>query len=153
MSRFRSMRACLAAGLVVLCASCTGGPSPDEPTDPPSSPSSPSASASPSATPADPTLTAEERGLLDQVRAKGQITVIVRLKLRQTPADDKARQAAISDAQDDLQAEVEPLEVEVQTRFKYVPMVTLAVDEAALLHLTESQLVDRIYENKVSKPG
>jgi hypothetical protein len=151
MSRFRSMRACLAAGLVVLCASCTGGgPSPDDPTAPPSSPS---ASVSPSATSADPTLTAEERDLLDQVRAKGQITVIVRLKLRQTPADDKARQAAIADAQDELQAEVEPLEVEVQTRFKYWPMVTLAVDEAALLHLTESQLVDRVYENQVRKPA
>lgn len=154
MSRFRSMRACLAAGLVVLCASCTGGPSPDDPIDPPASPSA-SASPGPSSSEPspNPSLSADEQALLKKVRAEGHTKVLVELRLRQTPAADDAHKAAISDAQDELQAELEPFGVQIDTRFKLYALVSLETNEAALLHLFESSLVERVHENQVHKPS
>lgn len=74
----RSTRLCawLAAGLVLLCASCTGGNPPDDPTGPPSAPST---SASPAETGAGPSPSSDEQALLDKVRAEGQLTVLVTL--------------------------------------------------------------------------
>jgi hypothetical protein len=135
----------LAAGLVLLCASCTGGDPSDDPTG---SPSAQTTSASPRQTSPGRSPSSDEQALLDKVRTEGQLSIIVTLKLPQTPAGDAERKKAIADAQDQLLVQLEPLDVEVQTRFELTPQLTLTVDEAALRYLLESPLVDRVHENE-----
>jgi hypothetical protein len=148
MLRFIRLCACLAAGLALLCTSCTG----DDPADDPaSSASTPSTSASPRQTSAGPSTSSEEQAMLDKVRAEGELTVLVTLKLPQTPAGKAEEKKAIADAQDQLLVELEPLGVQVQTRFELYPLLTLKVNEAILRHLQESPLVDRVHENKARK--
>lgn len=139
---FTRLRACLAAALVLLCTSCTGDNSPDDAT-------SPSVSASPSKSTAGRSPSAKEQALLDKVRAEGQLSVIVTLKVPKTPAGDTERdKKAIAEAQDRLLVQVEPLGVEVQTRFERFPLLTLRVDEADMRHLLESPLVEHVNENE-----
>ncbi|GAB3948180.1 hypothetical protein GCM10029976_078810 [Kribbella albertanoniae] len=90
--------------------------------------------------------------MLDKARAEGQLTVLVTLRLRQTPAGRAESKKAIADAQDQLLAQLKPLEVQVQTRFELYPLLTLRVNEATLRHLQESPLVDRLHENELHKP-
>ena len=90
--------------------------------------------------------------MLAKVRAEGRLTVLVTLKLPQTPAGSAERKKAIADVQDQLLAELEPLGVQLQTRFELYPLLTLRVNEAILRHLQESPLVDRVHENELNKP-
>jgi hypothetical protein len=135
--------------LALLCTSCTGDNPPDDPT---SSASAPSTPASPRQTSAGRSTSSEEQALLDKVRAEGQLTVLVTLKLPQTPAGKAERKNAIADAQDQLLVQLEPLGVQVKTRFELYPLLTLRVNETILRHLQESPLVDRVHENKLNKP-
>jgi hypothetical protein len=151
MLRLTRLCACLAVGLAVLCASCTGDNPPDDPTG---SLSTPSTSASPSEPSAGRSPSSKEQALLGKVRAEGRLSVIVELKLPQTPPGDTDREnterekKAIAEAQDQLLAQLEPLDVEVQTRFERFPLLTLTVDEAVMRHLQESPLVVRVHENE-----
>ncbi len=90
--------------------------------------------------------------MLGKVRADGQLTVLVTLKLPQTPAGSAERKKAIADAQDQLLAELEPHGVQVKTRFELYPLLTLRVNEEILRHLQESPLVDRLHENELNEP-
>lgn len=150
MFRFTRLSACLAAGLAVLCAGCTGSSPPDDPTGPPTSQST-TATATPTPSPtstADPAD--DEQALLDKAKTDGQVKVLVRLKL--PPGTAKAaREQAIADAQDQLQAELQPLGVKVEQRFKHSPLVALSANEATLRQLFESDLVDGVEENSVSR--
>lgn len=154
MFRLTRLCVCLAAGLAVLCTSCTGGSPPDDPTNQPSRSASASVSPSPGTSEPSPnrSLSPDEQALLDKVRAEGHTKVLVELRLRQTPAAKDARKAAIADAQDELQAELEPLGVQIDTRFELYALVSLEANEAALLQLFESSLVERVHENQVHKP-
>jgi hypothetical protein len=149
MLKFTRLCACLAAGLALLCTSCTGDNPPDDPTG---SASTPSTSASPRETSANPPPSSDEQALLDKVRAKGQLSVLVTLKLPQTPAGKTERENAIADAQDQLLNQLEPHGAEVQTRFELYPLLTLKVNEATLRQLQQSPLVDRVHENEARKP-
>jgi hypothetical protein len=148
-------RVCVAAGLVALSAAgagCTGGTPPDDPTAPPSSAETRvTTSASPTTT-GNPSPGEDEQALLDKARADGQVKVLVRLKLPRTPARGAAREQAIADAQDQLQAELEPLGVQIDRRFERIPLVALSANEAALRQLFESNLVDSVDEDAVNRP-
>ncbi|MFB6718924.1 hypothetical protein ACFCV3_02145 [Kribbella sp. NPDC056345] len=139
----------ITAALALLCTSCAGGNPPDGPT---SSASAPLTSASPRQTSAGPSTTPEEQALLDKVRAEGQLTVLVTLKLPQTPSGSAEHKKAIADVQDQLLGQLKPLGVQVKTRFELYPLLTLRVNEATLRHLQESPLVDRLHEDELNKP-
>lgn len=141
MLRFTRLRTCLAAALVLLCASCTGASSPDDPVRSPS--------ASPSQTSAGRSPSSEEQALLDKARVESELSVIVTLKLpKPPPGDTERKKGAIAEAQDRLLGQLEPLRVQVETRFELFPMLTLMVDEADMRYLLESPLVDRVNENE-----
>jgi hypothetical protein len=144
------------AGLLPLTAACTG----DVPSPAPDAPTSPSAAASQSADPpssADPTLETtpapdlepEEDALLDQVRADGEISVIVEVVLDGSPGSDtREERRLIAEAQDDLIAELDPAHATVTRRYDTFSQLALRVDDDGLLGLFRSSRVSNIWVNE-----
>ena len=146
------------AGLLLLTAACTGdeqSPAPDatassqaaspsaDPT--PTVPEATASGSAPSATSSDQ----EKQVLLDRVRAEGELSVIVEVSLDGTAELNTAeRRQLITEAQDDLIAELDPAHVSVQTRFENTAQLTLTVDEEGLHELFASPRVTRVWENE-----
>lgn len=91
----------------------------------------------------------DEQALLELVRAEGTASVIVEVALdgAAEPGSPEDRRL-ITEAQDDLIAELDPAHVSVQTRFERYAQLTLTTDEEGLLALLASPRVTMVWENE-----
>ena len=131
---------------VLALAGCTAG-------DPPSGERHTLTSATPSGVgprPTDPTGTDPERqALLDIARAEDTVSVIVEVPLDGDAERGSDRHARlVAEAQDALEAELDPEHARVTTRFDDDARLTLTVDETGLRALFASPHVRNIWENR-----
>jgi hypothetical protein len=143
--------------LGLLAVSCTSGGSTS-----PGSPSStgPGSNApDPACGPAGTGRAADCHGLLDAVRRRGSLGVVVTLAVPFTPEGRLSREQierqrrAIAEAQTRLLDELGRFQTRLTTRFDSTPQLVLVVDEAALRHLLASPRVRHIQENAPQPPG
>jgi hypothetical protein len=97
------------------------------------------------------------RSLVDEAREKGSVKVIVTLAMPWRPEGELPDQDAVQRQRAEIQAaqgrlldELKPFKVEVGTRFRLTPQLSLTVDEAALRHLATSPLVKSVHENQLN---
>jgi hypothetical protein len=110
--------------------------------------------------PSDPSLTCpEDDPLVTLVREAGSLRVIATLEMEVTPETDLDAEAAaeqrrsIAALQDQVVALIEGTEAAVHRRYELFPVLSLAVDEAALCRLLTSPLVRQVQQDVPEPPG
>jgi len=145
-------RGLAATGLVLLLAGClepSGGPStPILGSAVPPEPSTSDTSVRPAGSGGTPTPAASASALLDAVRERGSVRVLLSLAVDYTPEADlpdpdavRAQRARITETQQRLLAELGPYRTDLLARPERLPQLVLAVDEPALRHLLGSPFV------------
>lgn len=147
------------AGLILLLAGCvepSGGPRTPIPgssvAQAPTtsgSPVTPDGSAGrPDGSAGTPTPAASASALLDAVRERGSVRVLLTLAVDYTPEAElvdpdvvRAQRARITETQQRLLAELGPYRTDLLARPERLPQLVLAVDEPALRHLLGSPSV------------
>jgi len=101
---------------------------------------------------------AKLKPLIDQVRTRGQLSLLVGLDTGFVPegrlggVEIQRQRVAISSATDRLLSGLGPYVSRLKHRFSSIPFVALQVDEAALMHLSNSPMVTSLSEDRLSSP-
>ena len=94
----------------------------------------------------------------DRVQQHGEVPVIVSLSMQAATLDSpdsasgRARQDSIRSQQDALLADLNGLNAEVSTRFRFIPSLAMTVDETALEALYRSPRVASIELDRAARP-
>lgn len=90
--------------------------------------------------------------LMEEVRAAGELRVIVRLVIDPELEGEERRQR-ISELQKTLLAELDGTRLDIVTLFERFPLMTLQVGEEALCRLLRSPRVERIQIDRAFPPA
>src|SRR6056297_2187867 len=102
--------------------------------------------------------TTNKHQLLDQVKKRGYVRVIVKYNMEYTQegklgndAQKNAQRQSISQMHDTFLEDIKELNASTVKRMKLSPLLALTVDEEALKYLYRSPLIERIYIDRASK--